>query len=409
MNRIVALAFFALAFSPADVVAQDSPLMTGDTADMWIVDSETGQVTGYDTGRWMDQVNPAEFSLIDFADSDVFLINLLKNSSDPMIAGQPEMSLVGLGEAALKAGEGGEGGHRDLRITPTPGSYTDTIAVNIGVSSSLLASGPHTLSWTAIERSSSQTVANASVALSKNAGETGESGYHIETFFLVNNGVYELTVQLQGAGINKTEIVEYQLAIAAGRERRDTDGDGIPDAVEIDMGLNPLEDDWLADKDGNGWSEFDEWLRRFCLDPVTRLPLDGDAPCLDANGLPLDTDADNWSDFDEILRGTNHLDPEPQIPPQQDAPDSEEYEALQRLRFKDFPAANRLGLRISFRTNKRAAPPIPAEYRYIPMRPVRTILPVLICSWLRVATNWTVLKISISTSGRTRLATVSYY
>tara|TARA_R110002096_G_scaffold161007_2_gene327344 strand:- start:9277 stop:14652 length:5376 start_codon:yes stop_codon:yes gene_type:complete len=334
--------FLASAFSSADVGAQDSPLMTGDTADMWIVDSETGQVTGYDTGRWMEQVNPAEFSLIDFGDSDVFLINLLKNSSEQMIAGQPEISLVGLGDAALKAGEGGEGGHRDLRITPTPGSYRDTIAVNIGVSSSLLADGPHTLSWTAIERGSAQTVTNASVALPQNAGGLGENGYHTETFFLVNSGVYELSVQLQGAGINQTVVVEYDLAIAAGRERRDTDGDGIPDAVEIDMGLNPLEDDWLADKDGNGWSEFDEWLRRFCLDPVTQLPLDADAPCLDADGLPLDTDADNWSDFDEIIRGTNYRDPEPQIPPQQDAPDSEEYVALQRLRFKDFPAANRL-------------------------------------------------------------------
>ncbi len=326
--------------------AQDSPLIQGTTADMWLVDPETGQVTGYDTGKWLDAVNPADYPLIDLSVKDALLINRLPASSVPMTPGQPGISLVGIGDMALQAGDGGAGGHRDLTLAPAAGTYTDTIAVVIGVSSSILSGSDHRLRWTVIEQPSLRTIVDDAVIIPQGAGVDGENGFYFETFYLVNNGNYDVSVSLRGAVIDTTVAANYQLNIDPSKARRDTDGDGIPDAVEVDMGLNPFEDDWTADTDGNGWSEFDEWLRRYCLDPATQQPLDGDAECLDADGVPIDTDNDDWTDFDEVLRGTNHLDPEPVITGQADVPAAEligtEYEAKQRLRFKDFPAANRL-------------------------------------------------------------------
>ena len=343
-NRIF-LAWFAFTL-PMAASAQDSPLIQGTTADMWLVDPETGQVTGYDTSLWLNNIDPKDYPLIDLSGADALLINRLPNSSVPMTPGQPGISLVGIGDAALQAGDGGTGGHRDLTLAPAAGKYTDTIAVVIGVSSSILSGSDHRLRWTVIEQPSLRTIVDDAVSIPQGAGVDGENGYHFETFYLVNNGNYDVSVSLLGPTIDTTVAANYQLNIDPSKARRDTDGDGIPDAVEVDMGLNPFEDDWTLDKDGNGWSEFDEWLRRYCLDPATQQPLDGDAECLDADGLPIDTDNDDWTDFDEILRGTNHLDPEPVIVPQDGVAAAEligsEFEAQQRLRFKDFPAASRL-------------------------------------------------------------------
>ncbi len=353
--RILALGWL-LSMLPASVLAQDSPLFTGRSADVWLVDSGTGQVTGYDNGTWVPSITPLDISNIALGVGDALLINGLQNSSPNMSAGQPILSFAGIGDEALELSVGGRHG---LTVLPQSGTFRATIAVTIGVSTALLQDGAHRLTWSAVETGSGTTVASDDVLLAQGLGGAGENGYFKRTFYLVNNGNYFVSARLQGAAVDKTETQSYDLVIPAGEQRRDTDGDGIPDAVEIDMGLNPLKDDWLADTDGNGWSQFDEWLRRYCLDPNTFQPDDGGAPCLDADGVPLDTDADNWTDFDEILRGTNHLDPEPVILEQTAAPSANddddtpppaapaaelgsEYVERQRLRYKDFPAANRL-------------------------------------------------------------------
>jgi hypothetical protein len=350
----------ALLLLPFAATAQVSPLFLGDTADVWVVDGETGQVTGYDRGLWVNRFIAMDYVGIDLGPNDAVLVNRLPASSIPMRGGRPPISLAGIGDAALDIGKGGAGGHRDLTIRPEAGDHTGTIAVVIGASASVLSQGPHRLTWMAVkvESGASTTVVSGNRVLAQNAGGV-EDGYHYETFYLVDSGDYTVNATLRGAGADAAVAASYTLAIPVGEERRDTDGDGIPDAVEVDMGLNPLEDDWTADTDANGWSEFDEWLRRYCLDPSTLQPLDGGPTCLDADDIPLDSDNDTWSDFDEILRGTNHLDPEPVIPEQMAAPagnedetvpapgvqpvvSGSEYEARQRLRFKDFPAANRL-------------------------------------------------------------------
>jgi len=317
-RTIATAAAAALLFAglPGPVGAQEasSPLFNGETANLWLVDPETGQVTGYSDGAWLDQVTKDYASLLGIGFGDPVLINSLPSSSVPMTPGQPAVSLIGIGDAALVLGAGDAGGHRDLVIDPDGGDYTGTVAVTIGVSAERLAAGDHSLSWSVTDTATTGIVRSDTVAIEQGAGVGGENGYYQEVLYLVDNGSFSVQAQLSSGGsVVATDQATFNLAIDPSERRRDTDGDGIPDAVEIDMGLNPLEDDWTADTDGDGWSEFDEWLRRYCLDPATGVPVTGDTSCLDAAGLPLDSDADNWSDFDEILRGTNHLDPEPQL------------------------------------------------------------------------------------------------
>jgi hypothetical protein len=312
-STAAALLFAGFA-GPAVAQEAPSPLFSGDTANLWLVDPETGQVTGYSDGAWLDQVTKDYASLLGIGVADPVLINALPSSTVPMTPGQPAVSFIGIGDAALALGAGDAGGHRDLVIDPDGGDYTGTVAVTIGVSAERLAAADHSLSWSITDTATAAVVRSDSVALARSAEVDGENGYYQEVLYLVDNGSYSVAAQLStGGSVIATDQATFNLVIDPSQQRRDTDGDGIPDAVEIDMGLNPLEDDWTADTDGDGWSEFDEWLRRYCLDPATGAPMAGDTSCLDAAGLPLDTDADNWSDFDEILRGTNHLDPEPQL------------------------------------------------------------------------------------------------
>jgi len=77
----------------------------------------------------------------------------------------------------------------------------------------------------------------------------------------------------------------------------DSDYDGVPDFVEDEYGLNPLDGD--TDSDDDGWRDLDELIRE--TDP------------LDADSYPDDSDTpegDGWSDFDESFRQTDPDDPE---------------------------------------------------------------------------------------------------
>ncbi len=314
---------------------QASALFDGTAADAWLIDPQTSQVVGYDLDNgWLDDFVADDFSAINLTNGNAILINNLSNSSVPMSAGQPSISLSGIGDAALSVGQGAI---NDLRLTPQSNIYNETIEVKIIVSATLFSQDSYQLLWTV------GTQPQKSIELNSQTVANTQDGYFNQSIYLAVDGIYPVDVVLKNSsGVTvKTAMANYEIdtcippmdaQACADQLQRDSDGDGIPDIVELDIGLNPLTDDWKTDLNGDGWSEFDSWLRRFCLDPITQLPLDGNS-CLDQNGLPLDTDKDDWSDFDEILRGTNHLDAQPVLAVTADQ---------QSLRFKDFPAATRL-------------------------------------------------------------------
>lgn len=81
----------------------------------------------------------------------------------------------------------------------------------------------------------------------------------------------------------------------AGVFSNDTDGDGLTNSQEVDLGTDPNNSDTDSDNVDDGLEVGTE------TDPTDS----------SSNSDPnQDSDGDGFSDFDEILAGTNHLDPE---------------------------------------------------------------------------------------------------
>jgi hypothetical protein len=63
-----------------------------------------------------------------------------------------------------------------------------------------------------------------------------------------------------GAIIDSQSAVGGWPALPAGLAAPDTDGDGMPDAWERARGLNPAQPDGTADRDGDGWTNLEDYL-----------------------------------------------------------------------------------------------------------------------------------------------------
>ena len=184
--------------------------------------------------------------------------------------GLPYLSLIGLDPANSPLGV--EIDNPILSISPNGGEFNSSIEVTLTLYARKGWRGKvdYQIDDRAIE----------SVPLSVTEGNNRISLY------LVANGTHTIKYRLKKE--KNFSIATFTIVNSVDdMKKQDSDGDGIPDIIEDELGMNPFDKN-LKDSDGNGWSDFDERLR---------------------NNNLTDSDGDGWSDFDEEkLRGTDKND-----------------------------------------------------------------------------------------------------
>lgn len=305
--------------------AWSSALFDDQAANLWLVDTDSGQVTSYSFGDWLADYQSAQ-SEITLPAGFQALVNELPNSSTPMSASQPGVSVIGLSKATYTLGE--DSGPALLEVTPPSGFFSDTIGVSLLVEPRQLDAGERSL-WWRLNGGDWQ-----SRDLDQKDRDAAGRGYIEQRLYLVREASagapHELEVELRdGASVLARQTRQYTLqSDHADGELRDTDEDGLPDLVEQAIGLNPLTSDLDEPSHLKNWTRFDLWLR--CDE-------DELAKCTE----PADADEDGWTDLDEQWRGTRHDDEKALTFNDAPEPDSEAERQLIR-HYKEFPSARRL-------------------------------------------------------------------
>ena len=205
-------------------------------------------------------------------DTDEILVNAV-NFGSPGVSGGAPLSMVGLSRGLLDPSNANIPG---ITVDPEGGTYDHTLAVHIRALPA--PNNPN---------------GNTGILFSINREPpTILPSKHTHIIHLMEDTA--LTVwAVQGTNSSAQVTTNYTIRDPAG-PRRDSDGDGLPDAWEIANGFDPLVSDLNRDGDGDGWSDFEELVRN--------------CPAATCDS-PLDSDGDGWSDFDENLRNTNPNDP----------------------------------------------------------------------------------------------------
>jgi hypothetical protein len=307
---------FCLVLLGSALVARASPLFEGSNPNLWLVNPQTGQVTSFSAGDWLANYLGQGGPVYPVSSPYQALVNGLPNSSERMTSWQPSVSLIGLQAAEFNLGDGG--GPARLRVLPASGQFDGTVAVQMAVESDGIATG-NQLRWRI--NGAAWSVRTLTAADQQHV----VNGQLVERFFLIRDNTYDIDVELRDSGNQLLASQQRTLTLASTHpdgERRDTNGDGLPDLVALAAGLDPLNDDWLAPSAADGWTLFDLWLR----DATEASP-------------PLDSDNDGWSDIDELWRGTPAFDVDVVLP-DVDPASAAGRQAI--LRYKAFPAARRL-------------------------------------------------------------------
>jgi hypothetical protein len=298
-----------------------SALFDRTNANLWLVEND-GAISSYANGAWLGSFDSSVYNL---KLGEQALINDIPASSAPLDSQLAPLSLSGLGVASRVLGI--DTGGNILQVDPAPGGYQQTLEVVIRVDADLLA-GVKTLTLNA------QVNGSDSIALLLDDNSEVVNGYFEASLFLVKKGEHILQVELLDNNNVTLATLERTYTITSNHpdgELRDSDLDGLPDVVEMALGLNPLQQDWKTDANHDGWNDFDQWLR---------------SPTSNKNEIPFDSDLDGWSDFDENLRVTRPDDSVRALTTFDDthpapAIDTQQYRDT-LLRFKQHPRAQRL-------------------------------------------------------------------
>jgi len=306
-RSIIASAVTSVALSALSLPATAS-LFNGDFNSYWVINTDTGEITPGASGNWEARFDSGLYAP---AVNEQVLVNSLPASSAPMTSSQPVVSVIGLSD------EKGDASAAFLNISPANGVYDGTLRVVMEVRSQ---SSADSLKWRVNNGVWQDVAINAD-----NQSATAT---------LIDNGSHLLEAQLfSGAQLLTSAEMLYTIASDHPKgKHRDTDNDGIPDIVEAELGLNALSEDADYDRDGDGWSDIDTYIRCGVVKAE-------DIPA-DCNGMN-DDDHDGWSNFDEELRGTRIDDPGAALPETYGEITSESYYQAQQ-RYREFPAARRL-------------------------------------------------------------------
>ncbi len=188
------------------------------------------------------------------------LVNNTATSYPKIGAFLPDLSLVGLDSTTNNLGDLLD--KATLSLSPNGGIFDDTIEVKLELVSKLEDAKQVTYKIDGVLQPTKKLIVN----------DTNNS----VSIFLSKKGTHSIEYKFQ----NETSYKSAKFSIDNKDNKRDSDGDGIPDVVEVELGTNPFEFD-----SQNGWSAFDSYMR---------------------GSKKIDSDGDGWSDFDEeVLRGTN--------------------------------------------------------------------------------------------------------
>jgi len=264
--KTLKIALITLLISPLALLNAEDTIFSIDRANVWIdngVNSKT-----YHIPEWSQKAEytnsvvrvGSDLSLASKAEKLNVLVNNTPTSYPPFtdLTPLPSLSLVGLDYADIL---GGDMQKPILNVTPEGGDFNETIEIVFELNSQQ----NDILFYNINNKEEHQQELNATKEANK------------FSIYLSKNGDHNVSYHLKSTDEQKVLF----FTIKSKNPARDSDGDGIPDSVEIELGMNPLAQNYTSD----GWSPFDSYVR--------------------GNNL-IDSDGDGWSDFDETtLRDTD--------------------------------------------------------------------------------------------------------
>jgi len=252
----------------------------GTQANVWIIKGEESQ--SFNVENWSLEASIESGSAVIATESGnkilikgtisghMVIVNNVQGSTPLLNSEMPTLSLVGLNPPTNSVLDMEQA---SVSIFPNGGTFTQTTAVTFRLTTAVEGEA-YTLQYQ-INNDTPQTT----TLVSKEGNES-------VTLYLTQSGDFNITYEIKGGAPAQTAY----FTLAGLDNKQDTDGDGIPDSVEAELGMNPL-DKMIPDSDNDGWNDFDEFLRGTDRNS--------------ADSSPVDTDGDGWSDWDESLRGTD--------------------------------------------------------------------------------------------------------